>query len=113
MNEASIQRLRALCGGPRDGALLRFSLGNELLAGGAPGEAVAELRRAVEFDPAYSAAWKLLGRALVEAGDPAQARHAWCDGIAAAGSAGDVQAQKEMQVFVRRLDKHGGNSTRD
>ena len=113
MNPATIERLRALCGGPRDGALLRFSLGNALLAAGAATEAAMELRRAVEFDPAYSAAWKLLGRALVEAGDPVQARNAWCDGIAAAGRAGDVQAQKEMQVFVRRLDKHGGNSARN
>ena len=39
--------------------------------------------------------------------------HAWCDGIAAAGRAGDVQAQKEMQVFVKRLDKHAGNTARD
>lgn len=113
MNEASIERLRALRGGPRDGALLRFSLGSELLAGGAPGEAVVELRRAVEFDPAYSAAWKLLGKALVESGDPVQARRAWSEGIAAAARAGDVQAQKEMQVFVKRLDKHGGNAARD
>jgi predicted Zn-dependent protease len=113
MNAATVERLRALRDGPRDGALLRFSLGNALLATGAAGEAAIELRRAVEFDPAYSAAWKLLGRALVEAGDPAQARRAWSDGIAAAGRAGDVQAQKEMQVFVRRLDKHGDNSARD
>jgi len=113
MNAATVERLRALCGGPRDGALLRFSLGNALLATGAPADAAIELRRAVEFDPAYSAAWKLLGRALVEAGDPLQARPAWCDGRAAAGRAGDEQAQKEMQVFVKRLDKHGGNSALD
>jgi predicted Zn-dependent protease len=113
MNAATVERLRALCGGSRDGALLRFSLGSALLATGAPADAAIELRRAVEFDPAYSAAWKLLGRALVEAGDPAQARLAWRDGIAAAGRAGDVQAQKEMQVFVRRLDRSGGDSTRD
>ncbi|HZX89716.1 MAG TPA: tetratricopeptide repeat protein [Rudaea sp.] len=113
MNAATVERLRALCGGPRDGALLRFSLGNALMAAGAPVDAAIELRRAVEFDPAYSAAWKLLGRALIEAGDPVQARAAWCDGIAAAGRAGDVQAQKEMQVFVRRLDKHGGSSAPD
>jgi hypothetical protein len=31
----------------------------------------------------------------------------------AAGRAGDVQAQKEMQVFVRRLDKSGSNFARD
>ena len=113
MNAATVERLRALCGGPRDGALLRFSLGNALLAAGAPADAAIELRRAVEFDPAYSAAWKLLGRALVEAGDPVQARVAWGDGVAAAGRAGDIQAQKDMQVFVRRLDKRGGNPTRD
>lgn len=113
MDAATVERLRALCGGPRDGALLRFSLGNALLATGAPADAAVELRHAVERDPAYSAAWKLLGRALVEAGDPVQARQAWCDGIAAAGRAGDVQAQKEMQVFVRRLDKRGGDSARD
>jgi len=113
MNAATVERLRALCGGPRDGALLRFSLGNALIAAGAPADAAIELRRAVEFDPAYSAAWKLLGRALVEAGDPVQARVAWGDGVAAAGRAGDIQAQKEMQVFVRRLDKRGGNPTRD
>jgi predicted Zn-dependent protease len=113
MNAATVERLRALCGGPRDGALLRFSLGNALLAAGAPADAAIELRRAVEFDPAYSAAWKLLGRALVEAGDPVQARVAWGDGVTAAGRAGDIQAQKEMQVFVRRLDKRGGNPTRD
>ncbi|HSC09954.1 MAG TPA: tetratricopeptide repeat protein [Rhodanobacteraceae bacterium] len=113
MNAGTIERLRALCGGPRDGALLRFSLGNALIAAGAPADAAVELRRAVEFDPAYSAAWKLLGRALVEAGDPAQARVAWGDGIAAAARAGDVQAQKEMQVFVRRLDKRGGGSAGD
>jgi len=113
VSHGPIQRLRALCDGPRDGALLRFSLGNALLANGNPGEAAAELRRAVEFDAEYSAAWKLLGRALVEAGDPVQARRAWSDGIAAAQRAGDVQAQKEMQVFLRRLDKQGGNARRD
>ena len=113
MNDASIRRLRALCGGPRDGALLRFSIGTALLANGAPAEAAAELRRALEFNPAYSAAWKLLGRALVEAGDPVQARRAWSEGIEAAARAGDVQAQKEMQVFVRRLDKQGCNAARD
>ena len=113
MNDDPIQRLRALCDGPRDGALLRFSLGNALLANGNPAEAAVELRRAVEFAAEYSAAWKLLGRALVEAGDPVQARRAWSDGIAAAQRAGDVQAQKEMQVFLRRLDKQGGNARRD
>ena len=110
MSDPAIERLRALCDGPRDGALLRFSLGSALLAEGAAADAASQFRRSVEFNPDYSAAWKLLGRALVEAGDPAQARRAWSDGIAAAERAGDVQARKEMQVFVKRLDKQDGNA---
>jgi len=112
-NSDAITRLRNLCGGPRDGALLRFALGNALLANAEAAAAAVELQRALDFDPGYSAAWKLLGRALVQAGDPARARRAWNEGIAAAVRAGDVQAQKEMQVFLRRLDKSGGDATRE
>lgn len=101
----AIAQLRALCGGPRDGAVLRFALGNALLAAGSAADAAAEFRRATEFDPDYSAAWKLLGRALNDSGDAARARQAWSDGIAAAGRCGDVQAQKEMRVFLKRLDR--------
>jgi predicted Zn-dependent protease len=108
----SIEQLRALCGGPRDGALLRFALGSALLANGECVAAAAELVRATQMDPRYSAAWKLLGRALVEAGDPAAARDAWNDGVAAAKRVGDVQAQKEMQVFLKRLEKTGDDATR-
>lgn len=102
---ALIASLRAQCGGPRDGALLRFSLGNALLAAGQAPDAVDELRRAVELDPGYSAAWKLLGKACLAAEDTAGAAAAWRQGIATALQRGDKQAEKEMTVFLRRLDK--------
>jgi len=98
-----IEQLRAQCGGPRDGALLRFALGNALLAAGRAGEAADELRRALDFDPAYSAAWKLLGKAWLAAGDETAAADAWRRGIEAARQRGDKQAEKEMGVFLRRL----------
>jgi Flp pilus assembly protein TadD len=62
------------------------------------------MRRAVEFDPAYSAAWKLLGKALAQSGDEEGARAAYRSGIEAAGRRGDKQAAREMEVFLRRLD---------
>ena len=66
MSADLIARLRAQLGGPRDGALLRFSLGTALLShGDAPG-AVAAFREAVGFDAKYSAAWKMLGKALAD-----------------------------------------------
>jgi Tfp pilus assembly protein PilF len=100
-----IAGLRAQCGGPRDGALLRFSLGNALLEQGDHAAAVEELRRAVSFDPNYSAAWKLLGKAHLAGGDTPSAAEAWRQGIAVARQRGDKQAEKEMSVFLRRIEK--------
>lgn len=105
MNAELIASLRQQCGGPRDGALLRFSLGSALLAAGDTGAAIEELRRAVAFDPTYSAAWKLLGKACLAGGDEIAAVDAWRSGIAAAAQRGDKQAEKEMGVFLRRLEK--------
>ena len=105
MDSELINRLRALIGGPRDGALLRFSIGNALLGAADAAAACAEFRAALEFDANYSAAWKMLGRALTEAGDSAAAIGAYECGIAVADTRGDKQAAKEMQVFLRRLRK--------
>jgi tetratricopeptide (TPR) repeat protein len=104
---ARLDSLRALCSGPRDGALLRVALANALVAEGMAVEAIAELRRALEFDPDYSAAWKQLGKLLAESGDATAAIETYRSGIAAAQKRGDKQAEKEMQVFLRRLEKSG------
>lgn len=105
MNTALIDSLRAQCGGPRDGALLRFSLGNALLSAGDHVAAIDEFRQAVTFDQDYSAAWKLLGKACLAADDKAGAVDAWRRGIAVAQQRGDKQAEKEMTVFLRRIEQ--------
>jgi len=89
----------------KDNALLRYCLGNEYLKAARPAEAVVHLRQAVNQDPRYSAAWKLLGKALDETGALAEALETYRQGIAAAESKGDVQAAKEMKVFARRIEK--------
>ena len=48
----------------KDGALLRYSLGNEYLKANEPARAAEHLARAVALDPRYTAAWKLYGKAL-------------------------------------------------
>lgn len=89
----------------QDSALLRFSLGNEYLGDGQPGAAADHLQHAVDLDPDYSAAWKLLGRALVDDARDDEARNAYRSGIEIAERNGDHQAAKEMRVFLKRLDK--------
>ena len=98
-------RFEALLAAGKDSALLRFSLGMQYLKGGDAAKAAMHLREAVKQDPRYSAAWKLLGKALAETGSPEDARAAYREGIAAAEAKGDKQAAKEMTVFLRRLEK--------
>ena len=88
-----------------DNSLLRFGLGKGYLDLGDNLKAAEHLQRCVGFDPKYSAAWKLLGKAHQLQGDPAAARKAWEDGIVAAQAHGDKQAEKEMTVFLKKLNK--------
>jgi Tfp pilus assembly protein PilF len=59
----------------------------------------------VVLDPDYTAAWKLLGRALHDSGDADAAIAAYRRGIAVAQRRGDKQAGREMEVFARRIEK--------
>lgn len=88
----------------RDSALLRLSLGKALLDASDPAGAAVHLQHCVDQDPAYSAGWKLLGKALLASGDAGAAALAWQQGIAVAQRNGDKQAEKEMTVFKRRAD---------
>ncbi|MGH8561960.1 MAG: tetratricopeptide repeat protein [Nevskiales bacterium] len=99
------ENLEAVLASGQDNALLRFSLGDLCLKAGDAGQAVLHLARAIEQDANYSAAWKLYGRALTEAGRREEAVAAYTQGIATAEGRGDLQAAKEMRVFLKRLEK--------
>ena len=105
MASPAIERLEKLIGTPRDGALLRYSLGLEFLKLDDAATAVRHLREAVAKDPGYSSAWRALGKALEAAGLANEALDAYRLGIAAAQTKGDKQAEKEMIVFARRIEK--------
>ena len=100
---SALENFERMLAAGKDGALLRFGLGNEYFKAGDAPRAVEQLRRAVALEPGYSAAWKLLGKALLAAGRHDDALAAWRDGISAAERKGDKQAMKEMEVFARRL----------
>ena len=105
MITAIIQHFEKMLSGGNDNSLLRFSLGNEYLKAGDPVSAANHLKQAVVLDPKYPASWNLLGRALVESGQPADALVAYREGIAVAEAKGDKQAAKEMTVYARRIEK--------
>ena len=100
---ADTKSLEAMLARGQDSPLLRYGLGSAFLNNGDAMRAVEHLQHAVEQDRGYSAAWKLLGKALAEVGQKAQAAHAYEQGIQAAEQKGDKQAAREMGVFLRRL----------
>lgn len=104
MTSPMIERLEAMLADGNDSTALRFGLGNAYLDTD-PATAADHYRAAVDQDPSYSAAWKMLGKAEAAAGRPEAAAAAYRSGIEAAEARGDVQAAKEMGVFLKRLQR--------
>ena len=103
-----LENFLAMLNKGRDAPLLRFSLGNEYMKLNEPAAAAEHLRHAVALDPKYSAAWKLLGKALTDSNALPEALAAYRQGIAVAEARGDKQAAKEMTVFAKRIEKQLG-----
>jgi predicted Zn-dependent protease len=89
----------------RDSALLRLTLARLLLRENDPAAAEHHLQKSIQLEPGYTAAWKELGKSRQLAGNDKGAAEAWSQGIEAAQENGDKQAEKEMQVFLRRLSR--------
>ena len=100
-----IETFEKMLAAGQDSALLRYSLGSAYYKEGELAAAVVHLASAVEQNPGYSAAWKAYGRALADAARLDEAVHAYRQGIAVAEKNGDIQAAKEMRVFLKRAEK--------
>lgn len=99
------ERLELQLAQGNDNALLHFGIGNVLIKDGDAAGAIAHLDRATQHDPGYSAAWKLLGVALHFVGRIDDAEAAWIKGVEVANRRRDIQAAREMNVFIRRLQR--------
>jgi uncharacterized protein HemY len=85
--------------------MILCSMGIELFKEGRYREARDHLARAVENKPDYSVAYRMLGRAHYELHDNTEARRVFTKGKEVAKENGDLQTVKEIDVFLRRLDK--------
>lgn len=100
-----IKRFEALLAQGTDNPMLRLTLGTAYWKAGDTSSAIGHLQHAVAEKPDYSAAFKILGRAYMDAGLLQEATDAFEHGLTAATENGDKQSEKEIQVFKKRLDK--------
>jgi Tfp pilus assembly protein PilF len=104
-----MEKLEALLAAGQNSASLRFALANGYLKQDDAEQAVVHARVAIELDPEYSAAWRLLGQAQVALGQATEAIASFEKGIEVAGKNGDRQVEKEMQVVLKRLRNASGS----
>ena len=90
-----------------DDPVVRFGLAGAYLDAGQAEAAIVEYTETIRLKPDYSAAHRGLGRALERAGRTAEAKAAYTKGLEVATRNGDLQTKKEMEVFLRRLEKTG------
>jgi uncharacterized protein HemY len=88
-----------------DNPMILCSLGIELFKEGRYPEAREHLRRATENKPDYSVAYRMLGRTHYELHENAEARLVFAEGRQVAQENGDLQTVREIDVFLRRLDR--------
>jgi uncharacterized protein HemY len=88
-----------------DNPMILYSLGIELFKEGRYPEAREHLQRAIENKPDYSVAYRMLGRTHYELHENAEARSIFAKGKEVAQENGDLQTVREIDVFLRRLDR--------
>ena len=105
METSRAEMFRKLLERDPENPMILYSLGNELFKEEKYFEAREYLSRAVRNKPDYSVAYRALGRTLNELGEDAEAHRVFAEGREVARKNGDLQTIKEIDVFVRRLEK--------
>lgn len=88
-----------------DDPVARIGLAAAYLEAGQAEDAIREFNETIRLKPDYTAAHRGLGRALEKAGRAAEAKTAYRKGIEVGRGTGDLQTVKEMEVFLKRLDR--------
>jgi uncharacterized protein HemY len=105
MNASRSDMFRKLLERDPNNPMILYSLGSELFKEGSYGEARDVLQQAIENKPDYSVAYRMLGRARYELHENAKAKNVFLKGREVAQGNGDLQTVKEIDVFLRRLQK--------
>ena len=105
METSRSEMFRKLLERDQNNPMVLYSLGNELFKEKKYPEAREYLSRAVRNKPDYSVAYRVLGRTLYELHEDTEARRVFTRGREVAKKNGDLQTVKEIDVFIRRLEK--------
>src|SRR3954465_13315345 len=103
MAQDRISVFRSMVEGQPDNAMIWYGLGNEYFKTGDWEQASAALKKVIEISPEYTAAYQLLGRALLNLGDREGAQQILKTGITVADKSGAWNSRQHMEGILNEL----------
>ena len=84
-----------------DDVMIWYGLASEYFKAERWSEAADALQRVVNLNPDYTAAYQMLGTALLNQGEREKARRAWTEGIETANRTGAWKARQHMEGLLK------------
>ncbi|MBX7222075.1 MAG: tetratricopeptide repeat protein [Blastocatellia bacterium] len=107
MSKSRIEVFRTMVEKNPNDVMVWYGLANEYLKQEQFAEAVEALRQTLRLNPDYTAAYQMLGSALQNLGDEAEAVRIWQEGIETANRTGAWKARQHMESLLNQT-KSGG-----
>ncbi len=100
MSQSRIEVFEAMARSQPDDVMVWYGLGSEYFKLENWAKAATALRRVIEINADYTAAYQMLGTALMSQGEREEARSVWQDGIKAADRTGAWKARQHMEGLL-------------
>lgn len=104
MSQSRIEALAQMAEENPDDALVWYGLASEYTKLERWADAASALRHVVRCNPDYTAAYQMLGTALMKQGLDEEARQTWKEGIAAATRTGAWKAGQHMEGLLAQAE---------
>jgi cytochrome c-type biogenesis protein CcmH/NrfG len=108
MNTNRIEAFRTMLAIQPQDAMVWYGLANEYLKTDNLLDAIAALREVIRYNPEMTAAYQLLGNALVAQGDPTAAQQVWETGINVAIRLNQPKPRQHMEGLLAKLTPKDG-----
>ncbi|HYP01015.1 MAG TPA: tetratricopeptide repeat protein [Pyrinomonadaceae bacterium] len=108
MSQERIEAFKAMAEQQPEQEMVWYGLANEYVKLERWDEAADALRRVVELNADFTAAYQMLGTALLNQGRREEARRAWTDGIDVANRTGAWKARQHMEGLLTNSEATAG-----
>jgi predicted Zn-dependent protease len=100
VSQSRIEAFEAMIKDQPEDTMVWYGLASEYFKLERWSDAAEALRNVVRLNPNYTAAYQMLGTALMNQGEPKQARLAWTEGVEVATRTGAWKARQHMEGLL-------------